>query len=1121
MIHRFAVPMLACMLVAGATAPFAIAQEITPNWFRSPAVSPDGSTIVFVHAGDLYSVPASGGRAVPLTIHSASETSPVWSRDGRTIAFASDRNGNFDIFVMPAQGGPATQLTFYSSDDFPTDFTPDGSAVLFESSRVDDVDSTLHPSGILGELYTVPVAGGTPTQILTTPAINARYDENGTRIIYEDRKGYEDEFRKHHTSSIARDLWVYDIESGEHTQLTTHAAEDRNPHYSPDGRSIYFLSQRNGDFNLFRMPAAPGSENRAEQITRFEHHPVRHLSVADSGDVVFSWHGDLYRMTERGQPQRLDIEIAVDTRRGIQHRTERSGATEFSVSPDGKEVAFVLRGDVFVTSVEFSTTRRITNTPEQERSVSFHPEGRALIYAGERDGSWNIYKASIGDEDELYFFSATKIDEQPLIATDAEEFQPKYSPDGKHVAYLHNRSTLRVLDVETGDTRTVLPGTAFYSYSDGDYHFDWSPDSAWLTMHFYNRGRAFVSQVGVIRADGSEDWPHDISNSGYDDSMPRFAMKGGAIAWASDRYGMRSHGSWGAEYDVVAAFLTRDAFDRFRLSKEEYELSKELEDKRKKDEEEKKDEDDDSSDEENSEDNGSDDDASDDTDDADDEEKEDEKEKVEPVEIEFDGIERRTVRMTIHASDLGGFALAPEGDKLYYLARFEKGYDLWVREFREDSTKILKKLNADSASMDLSKDGKTIFLLADGSLSSIKAEGGEQKSISFSADLTIDSDAEREHLFEHVWRQTRQKFYRPDMHGVDWSFYRKQYLPKLAGIHDNRTFAELLSEILGELDASHTGGRYRPSPDQGAARTASLGVFYDNDHQGPGARIAEIMQNGPLDRAEFDIEAGMVITHIDGELITPDRNLYSLLDRKQGDRVRLTIRRPNGETFDEVVRPVSLGEENELRYQRWVRQRRDIVDEASGGRLGYMHVRGMNDPSFRVFYGEALGRHFDKEALIVDTRFNGGGWLHDDLVTFLTGRKYVDLYPRDDESPDVSYLGDSSWRWTKPSAVIMSEGNYSDAHFFPWAYAEMEIGPIIGMPVAGTATAVWWERLHTGDLIFGIPMVGTKGADGRYLENLQLEPTHKVSLPPEAAAEGTDTQVLEAVRVLLEQLDQN
>ena len=1081
--------MVSLVLAALASAGVALAQgEVSTNWFRSPAVSPDGKTVVFTHAGDLYSVSIDGGRAVPLTVHEAYETRPVFSRDGSMLAFASDRHGNFDVFVMPSEGGAATRLTHHQSDDHPTDFAPDGSAVLFHSSRGDDVDSALFPTARLPELYRVSIEGGTPEMVLTSPAVEARYDRSGGRMLYEIVKGYEDPLRKHHTSSVTREIWVYDVASGRHTELTDYKGEDRDPEWTSDNRGFYFLSEREGAMNVFRQTLRPGLEPK--RLTDFKNHPVRDLSASPEGTVVFSWHGELYRMIRDGKPERIEIEVTVEGRGDeMIARTERSGATEFAVSPNGKEIAFVVRGEVFVTSVDFGTTRRITSTPEQERSVHFSPDGRSIVYAGERGGSWNVYEASLADDDELYFFSATKIEERPLIATDAEEFQPRYSPDGEKVAYLHNRSAIHVYDIESGETETALPADWYYSYSDGDHWLRWSPDSEWLAVHFYDRGRAFVHEAGVVPADGSTR-PMDLSKSGYDDVRPHWAMDGGAVAWATARYGKRSHGSWGAEYDVVASFLTQDAWDRFRLSKEEYELRKEREEtENKKDEPE----------EENA-------------------EKEEAKDEngVSPVAIEEKGLEARTERLTIHSSDLGEFALTSGGEKLFYLARFEKGYDLWVRDFREESTKILTKLGAADASMILSEDEKTIFLLADGSLSKIDASSGAKTPISFAAELRINASEEREYLFEHVWRQTMQKFYRPDMHGVDWAFYREQYEPKLEGITNNRDLAIVFSEMLGELNASHTGGRYRPGREDGDASTASLGAFLEQNDAG--LRIVEIMTGGPLDRSDVEIQEGMVIRAIDGESVA-GANLSALLDGKAGARVRLSVEREGGDRFDQVVRPVSQGEEGRLRYDRWVEQRRAIVDEASGGRLGYVHVQGMNDPSFRDVYSEVLGRYFDREGLVVDTRFNGGGWLHDDLVTFLTGHRYVDLYPRDDASPDATYLGDTSRRWTKPSIVVMSEGNYSDAHFFPWAYTELGIGETVGMPVPGTSTAVWWERLHTGDLIFGIPQVGTKGDAGVYLENQELLPTHLVELRPEDAAAGRDTQLEEAVRRLLDAVD--
>ncbi|MEM9065162.1 MAG: S41 family peptidase [Planctomycetota bacterium] len=1088
----------AAAIAAFALTTTAAAQQVSSNWYRNPAISPDGRTVVFTHAGDLYSVPVGGGRAIPLTLTDAHEDFPVWSPDGETLAFASDRAGSMDIYTMQAAGGDATRLTYHSAADVPTDFAPDGSAVLFQSARLDHVNSVYFPSGVLNEVYLVPLTGGTPEQVLTNAAVNARYSADGTQIIYEDRKGYEDPLRKHHTSSIARDIWVYDIATREHTQLTTHENEDRNPHLTSDG-DVYFLSERDGDSNIYRMDPEPDAP--ARRLTEFEHHPVRELSISDNGRLAFSWHGDIYTMRGRGRPDLIEIELAIDTGAGtMQTENETRGANDFAVSPNGKEIAFTLRGDIFVTSVDFGTTRRITATPEQERTPSFHPEGRRLAYAGERDGSWNIYEASLTDDDELYFFSATAIEEEPLVATEFEEFQPGYSPDGEKLAYVYRRDAVNVLDLESGRSVTALGADEFYSYADGDHWYHWAPDSNWLAVHYYDASLGFYADVGLVKADGSGELVN-LSLSGYDDSTPRFSMNGNAIVWSSGRFGERSHGSWGGERDVLGVFLNQDAWDRFRLSKEEYELQKELDEKTEEDEEGESDED---SDGEEGDDDG---DSSD----------EDQEDKADPIELDIDGLDIRRSRMTIHSSSLGDFYLTNDGDKLFYLAAFEGGQDLWLRDFREGSTKILAKLGGGGASFQMSPDESAIFLLSGGGLAKVDPSTGERKPISFSAEIDADHHAERAYFLDHVWRQTKKKFYDPGMHGVDWAFYREQYEPKLGGVHTDRDFAEVLSEMLGELNASHTGGFYRGGGDSNTA-TAALGVFFDDSYNGPGFRIAEIMHNSPLDRAELDVEVGDVIFAIDGVELGEGVNYFHQLENKSGKRTRLTIRRGRDDT-DVVVKPISLGAENQLRYERWITTRRDLVEELSGGRLGYAHVRGMNDASFRAFYQDVMGRHYDKEAIIVDTRFNGGGWLHDDLVTFLTGTQYVTIYPRSDASPTTSYVGDSAKRWNKPSIVVMSESNYSDAHFFPWAYTEVGAGETVGMPVPGTATAVWWETLHTGTITFGIPQVGTKGAAGTYLENDQLEPTHKVALPPEAASTGRDTQIEAAVRVLLNQLD--
>lgn len=1084
---------LAAMLGCASTTAMA---EANSDWFAEAAISPDANTIVFTYKGDLYKVSAQGGNAVPLTVNAAWEGHPVWSHDGKKIAFASDRGGSFDVYVMSASGGEATRLTYHSANDIPHDFTADGSAVTFSSTRMDSAESSLFPRGSLSELYNVRLTGGTPEMVLTTPATEARWNDKGDKLLYREEKALESDLRKHDTSAFARDIWMYDAKSGKHTQLTTYLGGDHNPVWGRGNTVFYTSDEGDSTFNVWQLDLESGER---QQQTEFKEHPVRSLTRAENGTLAFVHHGSIYTAKSRSRLSKLDINVSTDGHgRDGEVISVTDDVSEFAVSPNGKEVAFVARGEVFVTSTEFKTTKRITDTPAQERSVDFAPDGKKIVFAAERDGKWKLVEASIRDEKEKYFFASTLVDEKVVFDTDDEAFQPKYSPDGKKIAFLSSRDVLKVLTLETGEAVEVLGADYNYSYADGDITFAWSPDSNWLTVDFIARKRIFITNIAVVPADGSAP-PRDISLSGYQDGFPKWHADGGAVIWASSRYGQRDHGSWGREFDVMAAFLTQDAFDKFSMSKEDYELMKELEkekEKKKKEEEAKKE----------AEKSEGDDGAKDKTDDK--------KDETKPTEIEWDGMQDRTVRLTEHSSDLADMALTKEADKLYYLARFEGGYNLWVQELKEHSTKLLLKMDARNASFELSDDEKTAFVLADGSIAKLelKDDSASRKPVKLSASMVLDADAERAYFFEHIWRQVRHKFYNPNMHGVDWDRIKAEYAPKLESIGNNRDFARAMEEMLGELNASHTGAYYRGSV-KGGDDTAALGLIFDMSDTSGGLKIAEVIDRSPLVKADSKIKAGMTLVAIDGVEFGQDVNYASLLNHKTGDRVRLSVEMEDGTRFDEVMKPISRRDESNLLYERWVKARRAYVEEISDGRIGYVHVRGMNDTSYRDVYSDLLGRNFEKDAVVVDTRWNGGGWLHNDLAKLLAGKQYLQMKVRGDRV----FAGDPLDQWTKPSIVVMGEGNYSDAHAFPYTYKVLGIGELVGMPVPGTMTAVWWERLHSGDITFGIPQVGQIDADGNYLENLQLEPDYRVKKLPEDSAEGRDPQLKKAVEVMLEQ----
>ncbi len=1061
------------------------AQNDAPLWMRYPSISPDGKQIVFSYKGDLYKVASDGGSATPLTLHNAYDFNPVWSPDGQLIAFASNRYGNNDVYVMPSKGGTATRVTFHSSGDIPSDFSSDSKEVIFYSSRVDAASNQQFPSGVLPELYKVSVNGGMPKQVITTPAIDAKMSRDGKLMVFHDRKGYEDNFRKHHTSSVTRNVWSYDFTTDTYTQLSNFNGEDRNPVFSADQKSIYYLSEEKGSFNIFKKGLS--ASDPSQQLTALERHPVRYLSSANDGTLCFHYNGEIYTMKEGDDPQKVNIQIIADARYNEEKIVGVKDARELALSPNGKELAFLHRGEVFVTSIKGDATKRITNTPEQERSISFSPDGKSILYASERNGSWNVYQSTISREEEKYFAHSTIIKEEAIVETDKETFQPAYSPNGKEVAFLEERTTLKVVNLESKKDRVVMTGNKNYSYRDGDQHYAWSPDSKWFLVQF-NQPNQWIAQAGLVDAAGGKD-PVNLTQSGYNNYSPRFMMEGKMMLWFSDRDGMKNDASWGGEADAYGMFFTQEAFDKYKLDKEEYELLTEEEKEKKKEEGKEKDKD------------------KKDKEDKDDEKKDKE---VDPIVIELDGIEDRKVRLTTHSSRLSEGILSKDGQTLFYLARFEKGTDLWKTDLRTRETKLLAKLGANGVrDLILDKEGKNLFVLASGKISSIDIESGKKKGVSYNAEMILNETKEREYIFEHIWRQVQKKFYKVNLHEVDWDFYKKEYARFIPHINNDNDFAEMLSEMLGELNASHTGAFARNRMEKGD-RTACLGLFYDQAHNGKGLKVNEVMDKGPLDKNDSKMKAGVIIEKIDGQEITANMNFYKLLNRKVDKNTLLALYDPaTGKRWEETTKPISQGAENELRYQRWVKNCRAMVEELSGGKVGYVHVRSMNDRSYRTVYEEVLGKNHGKEALIVDTRFNGGGWLHDDLATFLNGKQYMTFMPRGQK------LGNEpQFKWTKPSLVVMSESNYSDAHMFPYTYRALGIGKLLGTGVPGTGTAVWWERLQNG-MTFGIPQVGMVGEDGKYLENNQLEPDYKVLNQPGMVSKGRDQQLEEAVKVLL------
>lgn len=1062
----------------------------TPLWLRDVQISPDGTEIAFCYKGDIYKVPANGGTATQLTTQASYECSPIWSPDSKQIAFASDRNGNFDLFVMSADGGAARRLTTHSASEIPSTFTTDGNYILFSASIQDPANSALFPTSAMTELYKVPVTGGRTEQVLGTPAEMVCFDKSGKTFLYQDRKGFEDEWRKHHTSSITRDVWLYDSENGKHTNLTAHAGEDRNPVFAPDGQTVYFLSERDGStFNVYSFPIS--SPQSLKTVTHFKTHPVRFLSMGSNGTLCYTYDGEIYTQKQGDKPQKVKIDIIRDDQNTIADLNFSNGATSATVSPDGKQVAFIVRGEVFVTSADYNTTKQITHTPAREAGLTFSPDNRTLAYASERNGNWELYMAKIARKEEANFPNATAIEEEVLLPSDkTERTYPQFSPDGKELAFIEDRNRLMVLNLETKKVRQVTDGSTWFS-TGGGFDYSWSPDSKWFTLEFIGNRHDPYSDIGMVSAQGGK--IINLTNSGYTSGSPRWVLDGNAILFITERYGMRAHASWGSLNDVMLVFMNQDAYDKFRLSKEDYELQKELEKEQKDTTETKKN----------------------DKKKGDNKEKSEEKkeEKVKDIVVELNNIEDRIVRLTPNSSDLGSAIITKDGETLYYLSAFEGGYDLWKMNLRKKDTKLLHKMDAGWANMEMDKDGKNLFLLGSNTMQKMGTDSESLKPISYQAHVKMDLAAERDYMFNHVYKQEQKRFYNLNMHGIDWDAMTKAYRKFLPHIDNNYDFAELLSEYLGELNVSHTGGRFRPQLKGDA--TATLGLLYDWNHNGKGLLISEVVEKGPFDHARSKVKAGNIIEKIDGQEITPESDYSVLLNGKARKKTLVTLYNPQTkERWEEVVVPVSNGVMSDLLYARWVKQRAADVDKWSNGRLGYVHIESMGDDSFRSVYSDILGKYNNREGIVIDTRFNGGGRLHEDIEILFSGKKYFTQVVRGREACDMP-----SRRWNKPSIMVQCEANYSNAHGTPWVYSHQKIGKLVGMPVPGTMTSVSWETLQDPTLVFGIPVIGYRLPDGSYLENSQLEPDIKVANSPETVVKGEDTQLKAAVDELLKEID--
>ena len=1070
-------PLLTGLLLTLGSTPLTTQADASdrPLWLRYPAVSPDGQSIAFVYGGQIWRVPASGGEALPLTSALFYATQPVWSPDSRQIAFASMRHGNADVFVMPARGGDIQRLTFHSSNDTPYAFSPDGALVYFGSVRLGDAQEVFggYSLGGAGQLYSIPVAGGRERLVIPLQALDVAPSPDGRTLLYTNRPSQENEWRKHAVSEAARDIWAFDTKDATHRQITTFRGEDRDALWSADGKSIYYLSEQSGSFNVWRRPFAGAGE--PVQVTFHKNHPVRFLSRTNQDDLVYGYDGEIWKLAKGAkEPARVEVRIAQGTMlAGSFYAKVNDAATEIASSPDGSQLAVVARGEIFVVETVSGKTRRVTTTPQHERDVSFSPDGRSLLYVSERGGKWDAFETTMAIPDAPSLLAPGPLKETAVTNTATDVLQPAYSPDGQRIAFLEDRKRLVILDRHTGKTTTVLPDGLLFSYTDNDLPFTWSPDGRWLAVTTGSAASQF--EVHLIDASGQKP-PVNISRSGFQEMAPTFSPDGKTLYYLSTRAGLRTTDAKDAEVDIYATFLTQDAYDAFiRPADQTVHAATTA--------------------------------------------KKDAPPAAPAWEPQFDGLEFRAGRITPFSSNINMFKIAADGKSLLWVSTSATtgmtGYR--IKLGAPGMSQVFTKPPSPVSSYATDAKNETLFLIGASGIERIKLTDGSAATVPFAAEMAYDQRGEMAYLFEHVGRLTQQKFYRADMQGVDWAFYRQAYARFLPHIIHWEDFAEMLSEMAGELNASHMGSRFDQPVSYGDA-TASLGVYYDHAFAGPGMRIVDVLKQGPAGRADSQLRPGATILAVDGAPIPPDSDIYPLLNHKASTPVRLTIQPAGGggPVEEEVVTPTPFENDLIAAQARWVERARETTRRLSNGRLGYVHVPLMDTASYQNFYSELFGSEFaDKEGVVVDVRFNGGGNLANQLIADLSATAAGSSIDR--EGRFITHIPEN--RWSKPSILLANGYSYSDGSIFPHLYTQARLGSFVGEPVPGTGTSVWWVPMIGGKLKYGIPEIGRKDLQGHWFENTEDQPDILVRRSPDAIEEGRDEQLEVAVSTLLKQLD--
>ncbi len=1042
---------------------------------RYPSVNNNGTQIAFSFQGDIWKANIDGTNPIRLTIHEAYDALPMWNYTGDKIAFASNRWGSNDVFIMNANGGIPKRLTYNSASDNLSDFTKDNK-IIFSTSRVFRQVEWDH------EINSVPANGGTPERILDAVGDYAVESPNGKFIAYV--KGYCRVAREAYKGSANKEIWLFNKAKNTFTKLTDFQGNDFNPKWAGN-KTIYFISSRSGRYNIHKLSIDEnGNKNgNVEQVTNFNNESVRSIDISsDANTIVLETIGKVFTLNlNNNSLKEFKVKIGTDYRFDpIEHKNFSKDVSEFAVSPNGKYSLFAIRGEIFIKQNDKKKKRSVnlTNHPYRDQ----HPQwlnDSTVIFISDRDGQNDLYLIQSSDKNESNLFKTLKRKITRITNTPENENWPIISPDKKKIIYEINTGKLVVAEISSkgklSNSKYLLNGWA------APQGVVWSPDSKWIAYGLENL--EFNSDIYIQNVD-DKNIQVNVSMHPLNDYGPVWSPDGTKLAFVSERNNRNA--------DVWFAWLTKKDWEK---TKHDWEETDDDSKKEKKDKSKKK----------------------------------KNNKKVKPIKIDTDKIYERLVQVTSKPGDENNIAITKDGKTFYFTAETptSKGRNLFSINWDGKEIKEISKTGSSPSSLIFDSEYKYLYMKTKGgSLSRFKEGGKKIESLPLLAKMDINFIEESNEIFEDAWNALNLGFYDPNFHGRNWDSLKAIYKPIVLRASTKNDFRYMFNNMLGELNASHMGMYGKGRENTQKETTGLLGVEVKPlEH---GVKVMHVVLNSPADKEISKLNVDDIIISVNEKEINKNNNFYSLLTNLIEEKVLLKVKNKKGKLREVVIRPTKSLREN--LYEEWVEQRRKLVEKYSKGRLGYLHIKAMGWESFEKFERDLTAAGYGKDGLVIDVRYNGGGWTTDYLMTVLNYKQHAYTIPRGAANnlqaehkkfrkyyPLGERLPYSAW--TKPSIALCNENSYSNAEIFSHAYKNLKIGKLVGMPTFGAVISTGAHQLIDGSSV-RLPFRGWYIlATDENMDFVPAIPDYILDNAPNSKANNDDEQLQKAVEILLKNIN--